>query len=251
MPLIDRVYRYPVKGLSAEPLAAADLEPGRSLPHDRRFAVAHGASRFDPSHPVWQDKRQFLTLMTHERLAELDTAFDDSSGVLTIRRHGKQVARGNITTPMGRDLINQFLAAFMAERAPGPPRLVEGSGISFSDTREQLISLINLASLADLERVTRQPVDPLRFRGNLYLSQAEPWAEHDWVGAELIAGTARLKVLEPIERCAATTVNPHTAERDMNIPKALMSGFGHTECGVYAEVLAAGRVSPGDPLTLA
>jgi hypothetical protein len=249
MPLVSRLYRYPVKGLSAEPLAAADLEPGQPLPHDRRFAIAHGASRFDPAHPAWQDKRQFVTLMTHERLAELRSAFDETTGVLTVTRHGRQVARGNVTKPMGRDLINQFLAAFIADRAPRPVRLVEAPGIAFADTRDRLLSLINLASLADLERITRKPVDPLRFRGNLYIEGAEPWEEQGWAGREAVAGTARLRLLEPIERCAATTVDPETAERDINIPKALMAGFGHTQCGVYAEVIQAGRVSPGDPLT--
>ena len=250
MPVLARLYRYPVKGLSAELLDSADLTPGRCLPHDRRFAIAHGASRFDPTHPAWQDKRQFLTLMTHERLAELRVSFAHETGVLTVMRNGRQVVRGNVTTPVGRDLVNQFLAAFMRNRMPGLPRLVEAPSVAFSDSRDQLLSLINIASLSDLERVTRSTVDPLRFRGNLYVADAAPWAEHDWVGRELIIGTARLKVLEPIERCAATTVNPETAARDMNIPKALMSGYGHTECGVYAEVTDAGQMSSGDPITL-
>ena len=251
MPVLAHLYRHPVKGLSAESLDSTDLTPGRCLPHDRRFAIAHGASRFDPTHPAWHDKRQFLTLLTHERLAELRVSFDSESGSLTILRGGRQVVRGDVTKPIGRDLVNQFLAAFMRDRTPGPPRLVEAPGIAFSDSRDQLLSLINLASLADLERVTRSPVDPLRFRGNLYLADADPWAEHDWRGRMLIVGTARLKVLEPIERCAATTVNPETAARDLNIPKALMRGYGHTHCGVYAEVVDAGWISLGDAITLA
>lgn len=39
---IEKIYRYPVKGLSAEALEAVALMPGEMLPHDRRFALAQG-----------------------------------------------------------------------------------------------------------------------------------------------------------------------------------------------------------------
>ena len=39
------LHRYPVKGLSEQPLDRVDLTPGEGLPHDRRFAITHGASR--------------------------------------------------------------------------------------------------------------------------------------------------------------------------------------------------------------
>ena len=250
MPTLAQLYRYPVKGLSAEPLAAAELSPGQAIPHDRQYAIAHGASRFDPNHPGWQDKRQFLTLMTHERLAELQITFDDTTNELDVQRNGRHVVRGVISTRLGRDLVNQFLAGFMRDRAPPPPRLVEAPGTPLSDSRVPYLSLINLASLTDLERVTRAPVDPLRFRGNLYIADADPWVEEGWIGRDLAIGTARLRVMEPIPRCAATAVNPTTAMRDINIPKALVSGYGHSECGVFAEVITAGRIAPGDTIAL-
>lgn len=246
---LAQICRYPVKGLDAQPLDRITLEPNRSLPGDRRFAIAHGASRFDPVEPAWQNKRQFLTLMSHARLAELDTHFDSDTGALHIRRHGREVAHADITTPVGREVVNQFLNAFIGDTAPKPVRLVEAPGIALDDAGENQLSLINKASVADLERVVRRPVDPRRFRGNLLIDGAEPWAEMDWVGRTLRIGeTVRATVIEPIVRCAATTVNPDTAERDVNIPKALMSGFGHDECGVYLEVLAGGEIAVGDPV---
>jgi uncharacterized protein YcbX len=247
---LAQICRYPVKGLDVQLLDRVALEPGRSLPGDRRFAIAHGASRFDPLEPAWQNKRQFLTLMTHARLAELDTQFDPATGALHIRRHGREVAHADITTPIGREVVNQFLNAFIGDEAPKPVRLVEAPGLALDDAGENQLSLINRASLADLERVVRRPVDPRRFRGNLLIDGAAPWAEMDWVGKTLrIGDTVRLKAVEPIGRCAATTVNPDTAERDMNIPKALMSGFGHDECGVYLEVHEGGEIAVGDPIT--
>ena len=53
---VTDICRYPVKGLSAEHLERVALEPGEGLPHDRRFALAHGATTFDPHNPQWLPK---------------------------------------------------------------------------------------------------------------------------------------------------------------------------------------------------
>ncbi len=47
-------------------------------------------------------------------------------------------------------------------------------------------------------------------------------------------------------RCAATQVNPDTAERDCNVPKELQQAFGHADLGVYAEIESGGLVRIGD-----
>ena len=61
---------------------------------------------------------------------------------------------------------------------------------------------------------------------------------------------ARLKVVKRIVRCAATNVDPLTGIRDLNIPKALMRGLGHGDCGIYAEVTAAGEIAAGDEIEI-
>ena len=246
---LTQIHRYPVKGLSAQPLDRIDLVAGAAMPDDRRFAIAHGASAFDPAAPAWQPKRQFLMLMEHERLATLRSHYDPETGTLVILRDGKPVARGVVTTPLGQDLINQFFAAYLKEESLGMPRIVEAPGVAFTDSPDPVLSIINLASVRDLERVARQPVDPLRFRGNLLIDGAEPWSEHAWVGQTVSLGGVRLHVTEVIGRCAATTVNPDTAERDLNVPKILRAGFGHVYCGVYVRVMDGGPVAVGDELT--
>jgi uncharacterized protein YcbX len=82
---IEKIYRYPVKGLSAEALEAVALTPGEMLPHDRRFALAQGDAPFDVAAPRWLSKRNFGCLMANERLALLHTAFDPHDGSLAIR----------------------------------------------------------------------------------------------------------------------------------------------------------------------
>ncbi len=243
---LRHLYRYPVKGMNAEAPEAVALEAGRCLPGDRRFAIAHAASRCRPEAPEWQPPDSFVMLKRSNRLARIRQRFDPAEGRLTMLRDGKDVASGHVESAAGRMVIDQFLTAFLAEDARGSAHLVEAPGTAFSDVPEKWLSLINLASVQDLERVVRAPVDPLRFRANLYIDGLEPWREFGWVGREIVIGSARLRVTERIERCAATNVNPATAARDLNIPKSLNTGFGHVDMGVYVEVVAAGTVRVGD-----
>ncbi len=93
-------------------------------------------------------------------------------------------------------------------------------------------------------------VDPLRFRANLYFDGAPAWSELGWIGSELALGGGRLKVIAAITRCAATQVNPTTAERDLDIVAALQRGFGHNLMGIYAEVADGGGIAVGDELAV-
>lgn len=245
---ISNIIRYPVKGLSGEGLERAALEAGGALPQDRRFALAHGASKFNPSDPSWVPKSNFFMLAKDEKLAQLSIAFDEDSEILTIYRKGKQVSRGKITDSVGRTLLEQFLSSFLAGSGRGTPKIVEAPSGTLMDSAAKVVSILNLESVKDLERVTRAPVDPRRFRANVWIEGAPAWQEFDWVGQEISAGGLRMKVVEPIERCAATNVNPDTAERDMNIPLTLRRGFDHICMGVYAEVLSTGEIAVGDTL---
>jgi uncharacterized protein len=95
---IAGIYRYPVKGLSPEPLARAELLPGQTLLSDRRYAIENGPSGFDPAEPKWLAKPHFLMLQRDEWLAPLRTHFDDASHVLTIRQNGAVAAEGDLET---------------------------------------------------------------------------------------------------------------------------------------------------------
>ena len=116
--------------------------------------------------------------------------------------------------------------------------------------RGKVISLINQASLAALEAAAGARRHKRRFRANIWFSGAPAWAEHGWLGRELLVGGARLKVTHRIPRCAATEVNPITAERDADPVAELRAAFGHVDLGVYAEVVEAGRIAMGDAIEL-
>jgi hypothetical protein len=111
---------------------------------------------------------------------------------------------------------------------------------------KKVVSIINLASVAAVGTAIGRPVDPLRFRGNLYVAGWPAWHEFDLLETEITAGpSARLKIVKRIVRCAATEVDPQSGIRDLPIPRTLMDKFGHADCGVYAEVTAAGDIGPG------
>jgi hypothetical protein len=248
VPTIDAIYRYPVKGLSPERIERVHLAVRETLPGDRAYAIENGPTGFDPAAPKYQPKSQYLELMRNERLALLRTRFEEANHTLVIDYNGGEAARGDLQRPEGRAAIERFFADFCADELRGPPKVLYAPGFSFSDVAKKVVSIINLASVAAVENAVGAPVDPLRFRGNVYVSGWPAWREFDLLGQEIALGGARLKVVKRIVRCAATNVDPVTAARDLAIPQTLLQRFGHADCGVYAEVVGAGDVANGDAL---
>ena len=254
---IAAIYRYPVKGMSAEPMARVALAPGECLPQDRRFAIALASTRFDPTRPEWLAKTHFVMLMRDEKLAQLASRFDAQTGEFTIEHAGAVAVTARLTDPEGCRVVSRFVADFLGPAVEGPLRIVEAPGHAFADARkkpnattDKYVSLINLASIAALEPVVGSPVDPLRFRANVYFDGSPAWSELDWVGSAIELGGARLRVIAAITRCAATEVNPTSADRDLDIPAALQRNFGHNLMGIYAEVMAGGDIAIGDGLSV-
>jgi uncharacterized protein YcbX len=242
-PHVSSIYRYPVKGLSPELLDRVDLNEGSCVPFDRAFAIENGPGRFDPLDPRHLPKINFLMLMRDERMATLQSVFDDETNTLTIFRDGGQVAKGQLSTPIGRQLIEQFLSSYFAQELRGAPRIVTAPGHSFSDVPAKCIHIVNLASLRELERAAGRKIDPLRFRANLYVEGLAPWQEFEWQGRDVSIGTATLQVMMRTERCDATNVDPANGARDMSIPNLLRRQWGHSDFGIYAKVTTAGTVA--------
>ncbi len=247
---IHSIFRYPVKGLSPEPLPCTRLAVCATLPADRLYAIENGPSGFDPAAPRHQPKQRYLMLMRNARLARLRTRFDDASHTLAIEAEGREAARGDLRTPDGRAAIERFFGDFCADELRGAPRVLHAPGFSFSDVARKVVSIINLASLGAIEELVGMPVHPLRFRANIYMSGWPAWREFERVGEEIAIGnSARLKLVKRIVRCAAINVEPDTGIRDLSLPDALLRSLGHADCGVYGEVVEAGEIAVGDSVT--
>ena len=250
-PKLSAIYRYPVKGLSPQRLERVALEAGKTLPFDRAWAIENGPGRFDEQAPKYLPKISFLMLMRNERLATLESEFDEEAQTLTLRRAGRQVARGQLDTTLGRRMLEQFFAAYMKDSLRGAPHIVSAPGHSFSDVAAKCVHIVNLATVAEVERAAGREVDPLRFRANLYLDRVPAWAEFKWIGKTIRIGAVSFKVFDRTTRCDATNVDPKTGARDMAIPATLQRRWSHSDFGVYANVVTDGEIADGDEVVAA
>ncbi|MCI3131696.1 MOSC domain-containing protein [Phenylobacterium aquaticum] len=243
------LFRHPVKGFTPEPLTAAGLTAGGPFPCDRLFAVENGPSGFDPAAPAFVRKQKFTVLAAMAEVAKARTAYDEATGVLTAKAAGQPDLSAKLSDPAGAEAFCAWLAGLLGEAATGPLKLVQAPGHRFMDHPLGHVSIINMNSVRDLEAKVGRPIDPLRFRGNVYVEGWPAWVENDWEGRTLMVGFARAKVFKPIVRCVATHVDPTTAEPDMDLVKALFDNYGHMHCGIYVHVTDGGTVSLGDACT--
>lgn len=246
---ISALYRYPVKGLSPEPLDRAEIETSGYFPGDRLYAVENGPSDFNPVAPRHQPKTKYLMLMRDEALARLRTRYDEDTATLTVEVEGERLA-SRLDTQEGRESLEALLRRFIPGSLRGDPKvLVAPPQYRFTDSATGYVSMINRASVQMLEEELGVPVDPLRFRGNLLVEGLAPFAELEMIGQVIEAPSGlRLKITKRTVRCAATNVDPATGERDLDIPWTLDKRLGHRDLGVYMEVIAGGAVAVGDRL---
>jgi uncharacterized protein YcbX len=246
---ITALYRYPLKGFSAERLTNVHLKPGEEMPFDRAFAIENGPSGFDPEQPTTLPKIRFLMLMRNEKIARFECRFEPSSGVLSVSGASGVCVSGSLYDSQGVKRIERWIAKTFADDLRGPPGILRAEGHTFSDVDARVLHLVNLASVRALEEKIGRPVDPMRFRANVVIDGAPPFAELDWPGRQLSAGETLLTVTERTQRCAATNVDPSTGERDLQVPRSLMDLYGHSDFGVYAKVERGGRLAAGNTLS--
>ena len=118
----------------------------------------------------------------------------------------------------------------------------------YTDQKQPLISIINLNTVRALQALLDHPIDPIRFRGNLLIDGPQAWDEFSWIDATLVIGDVHLKVVDVIERCVATNVDPSTGRRDLNIPRTLQKEYHHCNFGIFTKVLIPGTITIKDSI---
>lgn len=245
---LREIYRHPVKSLGEEPLAEVDLSKGKPMPFDRRWAIAH-----DGAEPIsgWAHCRNFVTQRHVPRLAQLGVSFSVRNHMLTLNHPDLGDLAVQVGTPDGDDELTEWLAPLTEGTVQSGPFLVyEIPGVAFTDGEDCHISLATLASRKALADLAGEPLEPIRFRMNLWLDGPAAWEDLDWVGREIEIGDARLKVVSRCERCASTTASPVTGERDVQVPALLREHLGHLDFGVNCQVVSGGTVRRGDAARL-
>ena len=112
------------------------------------------------------------------------------------------------------------------------------------------VSILSLASLRDFSDKMNRDLSIDRWRGNLWIDGAAPFAEFGWIGREIEIGEAVLRIEERITRCRATMADPETGQIDADTLTGLQDGYGHQDFGVYATVISGGMLAQGDEWSL-
>ena len=146
----------------------------------------------------------------------------------------------------GRAAIASAVAQHLGLSPQDTPNLVEAANLGYFDATQGPVSILNMNSLRDLGDVLGAEVDPLRFRMNFYLEGVDAWSEMTWTKKRIRIGQTELHVTQKTGRCKATHVNPDTGDADIHMVRALKKNYGHTQFGIYAEVITGGPVQPGD-----
>lgn len=247
MARIARIWRHPIKSHGREPLAEVHLTEGACIPGDRAWAVAHEASRFDEDAPAWQPCTQFSIGTKSPRLQAM-TAETLPDGRIALTHPEREPLAIDPEQPGDRAAFIDWARPLANPDRPMPARLVR-AGRGMTDSEYPSISLINLASHAQVVAELGQEISPRRWRGNLLIEGWAPWSEREMVGRRLRIGDAELEVREQITRCLATTASTRTGQRDADTLGALRRGWDHQQMGIYAVVTRGGTIREGDEVS--
>ena len=244
--VLARICRHPIKGHGREDLASVRLSAGACMPFDRHWAVAHEAAKLVTG---WNSCANFTRGAKAPELMAVTCALDETTACVTLTHptQGEITFRPDDTADLARFLawVGPLVPADRAQ----PARIVSG-GRGMTDSNFPSVSILSLSSLRDLSARMGHDLSVDRWRGNLWISGAAPFAEFDWIGQEIAIGGAVLRIDERISRCRATTVDPMTGKIDGDTLAGLQSHYGHQDFGVYATVISGGPLALGDEWSL-
>lgn len=255
---VESLWRYPVKSMRGEELEEAFV--GFSgLYGDRLYAFKSAAcEKMFPYLTAREQARMLLFRPTFrnpalaskpENLAEAESeppginpCFDDPENLALA-----------VETPSGEFLSieDPALAGELGQGLGEDHELtLLRSDRALTDCRP--VSLISLQTVKQLGEEVGDPLDPRRFRANLYLDlhDGQGFGEDALVGLTLAIGSrVRISIVERDPRCKMITLDPETAEMDPRVLKKVGRGHGG-RAGVYGAVLAEGLVRRGDVIRL-
>ena len=262
-PTLASIHVYPLKSARGTSVSQVRVDPV-GLQHDRRWMLL-------------DERGAFMSLRTHNRMALLRTALTESSlhveapGLEPLSlpleaSDGGAVARvqvwrekrhavdcGDEPAAWASEAMGERCRVVRAVPPPdGRPETADGWVLAgFADAQAAL--MISQASLDDLNARLPEPLPMNRFRPNLVLSGAEPYAE-DRLGHVRI-GSVAAHALRPCARCAATTVDSETATRGKEPLRTLATyrrgGNGEVYFGVNTRFEGEGVIRVGDRVVTA
>lgn len=262
MPRVARLSIAPVRGLALQHPSSIDLVHA-GVVEDRRFYLVDGQGRLVDRLLVGELVR--VASETNPEATWLKLTFPDGSVI-----EGDVTLDEPVRTEMyGRLAIGHVVggpwAAALTPFAHRPVLLVRcdrPGGTRIRDGEEQVRNAVSLLSDGSLQELAGQlgvdAVDGRRFRMLIELEGAAAHEEDTWIGESIGIGGAVLAVTKPDARCAITTQNPDTGERDLDTLRTLIRYRGFRDgdpdrkidFGVLGDVAVPGRISIGDEVTV-
>jgi uncharacterized protein YcbX len=248
---VSRISISHVKGFRLSHPDAVELGPDGVVENRRFFLVGPEGQRLRSSATPWP----VLVRTEYDAGAErLRMQFPDGTEVEgDVAALGEPVHSTSGTIDVTGRVVEGPWEAPLSALAGHPVRLVRadrvGAGLN------EPVTLVSDGSLARLAReAERDEVDARRFRMLFELTGCDPHEEDTWNGRLFSIGEAVVRVGGPVDRCAVTTRDPDTGERDLDTLRLLKSYRGQRGSdgavlfGVYARVARPGRVRVGDPV---
>lgn len=237
---LSRICRHPIKAHGREDLASVLLSAGACLPGDRRWAVAHEAAKLVAG---WNPCNNFHRGAKAPQLMAIEATL--AGDRVTLRHPNRPDLTFAPDDPADLPAFLDWVAPLSPTDRAQPQRIVS-AGRGMTDSDFPSVSILSLASLDALSERMGTPLSADRFRGNLWLSGVDAFAEFGWIGRDLQIGTAVLRIKESITRCRATMANPETGQVDADTLGNLQAAYGHQDFGVFAEVLQGGKIALQD-----
>jgi uncharacterized protein YcbX len=258
---VSALFVYPVKSCRGVRLSEADVAE-RGLAFDRRFMVVDPEGAF-----LTQRQLASLARVTTELLPEalrLSAPGADALEVPLAPSTGPRV-RVRVWGFTGEAVEYEPAAAWLSSQLGVPARLVympddvrrpvspararPGDIVSFADGYPLL--LVSQGSLDELNARLATPVGVERFRPNLVVEGATPYAEDAW--SRLVVRGVPFRVAKPCDRCAVVNVDPRTGEREAEPLRTLATYRKQGEkvfFGVNLVHEACGTIHVGDRVAL-
>jgi uncharacterized protein len=223
--IVADLWRYPVKSFGGESTRRTFVGPFGPI-GDRRHAVV--TRQGEP-----------LSARRQSKLLGYRAHFADTEAVEDVR----------VKTPDGRvmSLADPDLEAEL-DRLLDRPVTFGRSAQGFPDAAH--VHLVTVQSIGALGEAVGENLDRRRFRPNVVveLDRDEPFSEVSWPGSTLRLGDrVELRVVVQTERCAVTTFDPDTLDRDKRVHEAI-ARTRENFFGVYGQVLRSGWLQVGDPV---